>query len=211
METAERRRETGGILCFQNPAGEAVDDPGLGGAMLIASAARRVPRAPGSQYERRTRPRRRTRSKLRPEPRLKQRSGAVSARPRDRPPNRPSGRACARTGPNRIGRLDRVADPVCKRCPRHLARIIRLLGRPVPKARSEAVRDGRDLQRLEPSGQRGDAERLQLLLPSALINPAFIPGPGFLATGRSKVRRRQSRVARVTDRRTALRRSLGVG
>ena len=84
METAERRRETGGILCFQNPAGEAVDDPGLGGAMLIASAARRVPRAPGSQYERRTRPRRRTRSKLRPEPRLKQRSGAVSARPRDR-------------------------------------------------------------------------------------------------------------------------------
>ena len=54
----------------------------------------------GSQYERRTRPRRRTRSKLRPEPRLKQRSGAVSVRPRDRPPNRPSGRACARTGPN---------------------------------------------------------------------------------------------------------------
>ena len=29
-----RRRATGGILCFRNPAGEAFDDPGLGGTML---------------------------------------------------------------------------------------------------------------------------------------------------------------------------------
>ena len=29
-----RRRATGGILCFRNPAGEAFDDPGLGGGML---------------------------------------------------------------------------------------------------------------------------------------------------------------------------------
>ena len=29
-----RRRATGGILCFRNPAGEASDDPGSGGGML---------------------------------------------------------------------------------------------------------------------------------------------------------------------------------
>ena len=38
--------------------------------------------------------------------------------------------------------------------------MFRHLGRTVPKARPEAVRHGRDPERLEQSGQRGDAERL---------------------------------------------------
>ena len=59
-----------------------------------------------------------------------------------------------------VGRLDRVAYLVCQRSLRHLAWIIRLLGRPVAKARPEAVRHGRDPQRAEQSGHRGDAERL---------------------------------------------------
>ena len=43
-----------------------------------------------------------------------------------------------------IGGLDRVADPVCKRRLRHLARMVRLLGRAVPERRPEPVRYGRD-------------------------------------------------------------------
>ena len=42
-----------------------------------------------------------------------------------------------------IGRLDRVPDHMRQRSLRHLARMVRLLGRPVPKTRAEAVRRGR--------------------------------------------------------------------
>ena len=45
-----------------------------------------------------------------------------------------------------VRRLDLVADLVCQRRLRHLAGMIRFLGGPVPKARPEAVRHGRDPQ-----------------------------------------------------------------
>ena len=45
-----------------------------------------------------------------------------------------------------VGGVDLVADLARQRCLRHLSGMIRLLGRPVPKARPEAVRHGRDSQ-----------------------------------------------------------------
>ena len=59
-----------------------------------------------------------------------------------------------------VGRLDLPADLVCQRGLGHFARMIGLLGRSVPKARPEAVRHGRDLQRLEQFRHRRTPGRL---------------------------------------------------
>ncbi len=52
-----------------------------------------------------------------------------------------------------IRRLDLVTDHVREGCLDDVARMIRLLGRPIAERRPEAVRHGRDLERCEQSTQ----------------------------------------------------------
>ena len=59
-----------------------------------------------------------------------------------------------------VGRLDLIADLVRQRSLRHLARMIGFLGRPVPKARPEAVRHRRDVQLPEQFRHRRVRDRL---------------------------------------------------
>ena len=54
----------------------------------------------------------------------------------------------------RVGRVDLVLDHVSQRGLDHLARVVRLLRRPVPERRAEAVRNGRDLLVLQQPRQR---------------------------------------------------------
>ena len=72
-----------------------------------------------------------------------------------------------------VGRLDLAADPVRQGSLRHLARMIRFFGRPVMKARPEAVRHHRDLQLPEQFRQRRGRERLAPRLgnTSGLLRP----------------------------------------